>query len=121
MTLYTIIPTISTKNSAYCLINLSFLCWMQLHQWNNCQKSYTHSMNRRKKEKLGSATSGMKPYIFFAQLNVFQLVTSNIETSNNFQGSKSGEGECTTNPVEARQQAYVSLQKRQQSRLLPEQ
>jgi len=74
-------------------------------------------MNRRKKEKVGSATSGMKPYIFFAQLNVFQLVATNKETCNNFQGSKSGKEECTTDPVEAHQQAYVSLQKWQQSRL----
>lgn len=68
-------------------------------------------MNRSKKEKLGSATSGRKPYIFCAQPIVFQLVISNNETSNNFQGSESGEEECTTNPVEAHQQAYVSLQK----------
>jgi len=54
-------------------------------------------------------------------MSVFELLTTNKETSNNFQGPKSGEEDSTTNAVEAHQQAYVILHKRQQSRLLPEQ
>jgi hypothetical protein len=77
-------------------------------------------VNRRKKAKSGRAAAGRKQYAFFAQLSFLQLVTTNKETSNNFQGAESSEEVSTTNPVETDQRvAHISPRKRKQNRLLP--
>jgi hypothetical protein len=79
-------------------------------------------VSRRKKTKSGSAASGRKQYVFFAQLRFLQIVTTNKETSNNFQGAESSEEVSTADPVETDQRvAHISARNRKQNRLLPEQ
>jgi hypothetical protein len=50
--------------------------------------SCTREVNRRRKAKSGNAASGRKQCIFFEELSFLQLVTTNKETSNNFQAAR---------------------------------
>jgi hypothetical protein len=68
MTLYITIP-ITTKSFAWYLIfAFCIITEIQLQQkWKNLWDSYTREVNRKRKLKSGSAASGRKHYLFFAQ------------------------------------------------------